>query len=61
MPRIANAPPENEPTIEVTEEMRDAGANALFEWRDVATAWNVAEEVYLAMERARRCRLLPKG
>jgi hypothetical protein len=32
----------------------DAGAAAIFEWRDVSTAWDLAELAYRAMVRERR-------
>jgi hypothetical protein len=40
--------------IEVTPEMVNAGAAAIFEWRDVSTTWDLAELAYRAMERERR-------
>jgi hypothetical protein len=43
--------------IEVTPEMVEAGANAILEWREIANSWDLASEVYLAMERVRRSRL----
>ncbi len=46
--------------IEVTKEMIEAGASAIFEWREVSTAWDLAEEVYRAMERVKRDRRSPK-
>jgi hypothetical protein len=39
--------------IRVTREMIDAGAAAIFEWREVSTAWDLAEIAYRAMERRR--------
>ena len=49
--------PEESEEIELTPEMIDAGANAIFEWREIANSWDLASEVYLAMERVRRSRL----
>jgi hypothetical protein len=51
--RIANATTDPE-EHEITPEMTEAGAKAIFEWREVSTAWDLAEEVYRAMELARR-------
>jgi hypothetical protein len=33
--------------------MIEAGAAAIFEWREFSTAWDLAGLVYRAMERAR--------
>jgi hypothetical protein len=54
--RIANAAiaPEEHEKIEITPKMIEAGAKAIFKWREVSTAWDLAEEVYRAMELARR-------
>lgn len=60
-PRLMTPPSGNaaDPEIEMTPAMIEAGASAVFEWRDGATAWGLAEEVYLATERARKG-LLPR-
>ena len=39
---------------EITPEMIEAGADVIFGEREVLTAWSLAEEVYRAMERARK-------
>ena len=51
---------DSESEIDATSEMVEAGARAIFEWRDMTTAWGVAKEVYSAMERVRKGLLLPQ-
>ena len=41
------------PQIEVTPEMIEAGAAAIFEHREFFTAWDLSAKVYQAMEMAR--------
>ena len=45
--------------IEITPEMAAAGAEAIFEWRALADSWELAKEVYRAMERVAPRRLRP--
>jgi hypothetical protein len=58
--RIANATtdPEAHEGNEVTPEMIEDGAAAIFEWREFSTAWDLADIVYRAMERARLIQLV---
>lgn len=44
--------------IEITREMLEAGANAVFTYREDLMAWGLAEQVYRAMERER---VRPRG
>jgi hypothetical protein len=46
--------PAGAPEIEVTPEMREVGADVLSASRDALWLPSVAEEMYIAMERARR-------
>ena len=39
--------------VEITPEMIEAGAEAIFELREDLTAWSLAKRIYRAMERAR--------
>ena len=42
--------------IEITPEMSEAGADVIFRYREEKMAWTLAEEVYRAMELAKRDR-----
>ena len=54
MARIANADEiKAEGEIEITPEMIEAGAAAIFRYREEMMAWTLAEEVYRAMEQAK--------
>lgn len=44
---------ENIPEIEVTPAMVEAGATVVFDLREEATAWELSEAIYRAMEQAR--------